>query len=86
MKLSRRTFLQAAAGTGVVLAAKFPLKAEVDSRTLAYPENGTLIPDSGWRLWIDDKARWHRSRDLPGRRGLGRRRTAEGCGRDLLYT
>ncbi len=30
----------------------------MDSRRLAYPENGTLIPDSGWRLWIDDKARW----------------------------
>src|SRR6185437_2372488 len=23
-----------------------------------YPENGTLIPDEGWRLWIDDKAAW----------------------------
>ena len=24
----------------------------------AWPENGTLIPDEGWRLWIDTKAEW----------------------------
>ena len=23
-----------------------------------YPENGTLIPDDDWRLWIDEKAEW----------------------------
>ena len=24
----------------------------------AYPENGTLIPDEGWHLWIDEHAEW----------------------------
>ncbi|HEX9200114.1 MAG TPA: hypothetical protein VF865_11190, partial [Acidobacteriaceae bacterium] len=24
----------------------------------AWPENGTLIPDEGWRLWVDQKAEW----------------------------
>jgi hypothetical protein len=24
----------------------------------AWPENGTLIPDEGWRLWVDEKAEW----------------------------
>jgi hypothetical protein len=23
-----------------------------------YPENGTLLPDGGWRLWVDEKAPW----------------------------
>ena len=23
-----------------------------------WPENGTLIPDEGWRLWVDEKAEW----------------------------
>jgi hypothetical protein len=24
----------------------------------AWPENGTLIPDEEWRLWVDEKAEW----------------------------
>ncbi len=23
-----------------------------------WPENGTLIPDGGWRLWVDREAEW----------------------------
>ncbi len=26
--------------------------------TIPYPENGTLVPDDDWRLWIDEKAEW----------------------------
>ncbi len=26
----------------------------------AWPENGTLIPDEGWRLWVDREAEWKR--------------------------
>ena len=26
--------------------------------TEAWPENGTLIPDEGWRLWVDREAEW----------------------------
>jgi beta-galactosidase len=57
-KLSRRTFLQSA--TAVTLAAKLNSSpAQSTAQTAApYPENGTLIPDDDWRLWIDEKAEW----------------------------
>jgi hypothetical protein len=56
--LSRRTFLQSA--TAATLAAKLkPASAQTTAQTeIPYPENGTLIPDDGWRLWIDEKAEW----------------------------
>jgi len=56
-KLTRRRFLQTsvAAGAAVKLAPR--LHAE-STQELPWPENGALIPDSGWRLWIDDKAAW----------------------------
>jgi beta-galactosidase len=61
-RISRRTFLRAAAATGAAagLVAKFPLTVEGEeaAHAVPYPENGTLIPDSGWRLLIDDKAQW----------------------------
>jgi beta-galactosidase len=53
-KLSRRTFLQAA--TAATLATQ--LKAAPAQAKEAYPENGTLIPDEGWHLWIDEHAQW----------------------------
>ena len=28
------------------------------STAQAWPENGTLIPDEGWRLWVDERAEW----------------------------
>jgi beta-galactosidase len=57
-KLSRRTFLQAA--TAATLAAKLnPASAQPTAKTeIPYPENGTLIPDDDWRLWIDEQAEW----------------------------
>src|SRR5258705_11471610 len=57
-KLSRRTFLQSA--TAATLAAKLnPASAQPTAKAaIPYPENGTLIPDDDWRLWIDEKAEW----------------------------
>src|SRR5580704_3446957 len=57
-RLSRRTFLQSA--TAATLAAKLnPIQAQLTAKTeIPYPENGTLIPDDDWRLWIDEKAEW----------------------------
>jgi beta-galactosidase len=59
---SRRAFLQAA--TAATLAARLrPVSAQIDAQIDAqiaepYPENGTLIPDDGWLLWIDENAAW----------------------------
>ena len=57
-RLSRRSFLQTA--TAATLAAKLnPLPAQGTAQpAIPYPENGTLIPDDDWRLWIDEKAEW----------------------------
>ena len=56
--LSRRTFLQTA--TAATLAAQLKRSSGQLNSTAAlpYPENGTLIPDDDWRLWIDEKAEW----------------------------
>jgi beta-galactosidase len=55
-KLTRRTFLEASAAAVVATQLK-PAKAQAEAPP-AYPENGTLIPDEGWRLWIDEHAEW----------------------------
>ena len=56
-RLSRRTFLQTA--TAATLATQLkPSLPQSPTQTLSYPENGTLIPDDDWRLWIDEKAEW----------------------------
>jgi hypothetical protein len=52
--LTRRTFLQTA--TAAALVPGIRLAAEQPATP--YPENGTLIPDDGWHLWIDEKAPW----------------------------
>ncbi|MEO6817184.1 MAG: sugar-binding domain-containing protein, partial [Edaphobacter sp.] len=64
-KLSRRRFLKATASTAAAasLVSALPALAEIakpqtEVQTTAYPENGTLIPDEGWRLWIDEHAEW----------------------------
>jgi hypothetical protein len=56
--LSRRTFLQTV--TAATLAAKLnPASSQPTAKAeIPYPENGTLIPDDDWRLWIDEKAEW----------------------------
>ena len=61
-KLNRRKFLQAGVAAGV--AASLPLAAQTAGAHRAaahvelFPENGTLLPDDGWHLWIDEKAAW----------------------------
>jgi beta-galactosidase len=58
--ISRRAFLQttAALTTATAITPALTLPANAKPADLPYPENGTLIPDEGWRLWIDDKAEW----------------------------
>ncbi len=54
---SRRTFLQSAAAATVATQIKAS-PAQTSAPDTLYPENGTLIPDDDWRLWIDEKAEW----------------------------
>ena len=57
---SRRAFLQTTAA--LTAAATFKPSAAAPAATppaaLPYPENGILIPDDGWRLWLDRDAPW----------------------------
>jgi beta-galactosidase len=60
--VSRRGFLQGTAAA-VTAAGLLPgLATEIDAQAAAaehaWPENGTLIPDEGWRLWVDRAAEW----------------------------
>jgi beta-galactosidase len=56
-RLSRRTFLQSA--TAATLATQLKsTPAQSAPPQPPYPENGTLIPDDEWRLWIDENAEW----------------------------
>src|ERR1700728_1468215 len=57
-RLSRRTFLQTAAVAGVAARVKGAPPQGPAQPTIPCPENGTLIPDEDWRLWIDEKAEW----------------------------
>ena len=58
MKINRRTLLKAA--TAATLAPSLPTLAapEPKPHAIPYPENGTLIPDEGWHLWLDTAAPW----------------------------
>lgn len=57
--ISRRSFLQSSAA---VAAASRVLpqfaRAQTPPALEDWPENGTLIPDTGWRLWVDKDAEW----------------------------
>lgn len=55
-KISRRAFLEATAAATIATQLK-PARAQSKTEE-AYPENGTLIPDEGWHLWIDEHAEW----------------------------
>jgi beta-galactosidase len=57
-RLSRRTFLQTAAVAGVAAHVKNAAPQDPPQTLIRYPENGTLVPDDDWRLWIDEKAEW----------------------------
>ena len=59
--MNRRTFLQAsaAAAAASTVLPKVTHDAEAQAEEhVAWPENGTLIPDDGWRLWVDENAEW----------------------------
>src|SRR5664280_1796326 len=60
-RLTRRAFLETAAAATIAAQIKFAgaqSTAKAHEHTDAWPENGTLIPDEGWRLWIDQHAEW----------------------------
>ena len=57
-ELSRRKFLKATAATSLLPALNGFAASEPAAADHAWPENGTLIPDVGWRLWVDEKAAW----------------------------
>ncbi len=57
-RLSRRKFLQTATAATVSTQLKSLPSQVAASTPLPYPENGILIPDDDWRLWIDEKAEW----------------------------
>jgi beta-galactosidase len=57
---TRRSFLKSstAAVATVALAGDAALAVAQREQHEAWPENGTLIPDEGWRLWVDEHAEW----------------------------
>jgi hypothetical protein len=59
--MNRREFLQNTAATAVAAGVVRGVSVEAQGTAHAaeaWPENGTLIPDEGWRLWVDEKAEW----------------------------
>ena len=60
--MNRREFLQSTAATAVAAGVVRGLPVEAQGATThaaePWPENGTLIPDEGWRLWVDREADW----------------------------
>jgi beta-galactosidase len=59
-KVTRRGFLEgtAALATAAALLPNVQVDAQAADAVEAWPENGTLIPDEGWRLWVDPHATW----------------------------
>src|SRR5882757_9945518 len=56
--LSRQAFLQSATATTIATKLNSVSPQPTAKAEIPYPENGTLIPDDDWRLWIDEKAEW----------------------------
>jgi beta-galactosidase len=59
-RVTRRDFIQGSAAV-VTAAGLLPTikgNAQAEASGGAWPENGTLIPDDGWRLWVDREAEW----------------------------
>jgi hypothetical protein len=59
--MNRREFLQSTAAAAVAAGGLRGLPVEAQggaAHAEAWPENGTLIPDEGWRLWVDREAEW----------------------------
>jgi beta-galactosidase len=57
-RLSRRSFLQTATAATLATKLKPASATALPENAIPYPENGTLVPDDDWRLWIDEKAEW----------------------------
>ena len=60
-KVSRRAFLGTATAATIAVQMKFAGAqgaASAHEHADAWPENGTLIPDEGWRMWVDKHAEW----------------------------
>jgi beta-galactosidase len=57
-KLSRRRFLQTTAAVSTAASVAPSLSFAKVPDPIPYPENGTLLPDAGWRIWIDSHAPW----------------------------
>ncbi|HXE08879.1 MAG TPA: twin-arginine translocation signal domain-containing protein, partial [Acidobacteriaceae bacterium] len=66
-RINRRQFVQASAGAAAAASLLPSLNVVGQSRAngagasqdeTAWPENGALIPDTGWRLWVDREAQW----------------------------
>ena len=55
---SRRTFLKGTAAASLLPALSGLAAAEAAVDAHAWPENGTLIPDVGWQLFVDERAAW----------------------------
>lgn len=56
--ISRRTFLQSTAAASLLPALPALASAPNAAPAHEWPENGTLIPDDGWHLWVDQHAEW----------------------------
>ena len=60
-RFTRRAFLETAAAATLAAQVKFAAAqnaAKAHAHAAEWPENGTLIPDEDWRLWVDEKAEW----------------------------
>jgi hypothetical protein len=56
--ISRRAFLQSTAAASLLPALPALAGAQTAAPKFEWPENGTLIPDEGWHLWVDQHAEW----------------------------
>ena len=60
--MNRREFVQRTAATvaaaGLVRGSSAEAQGAAAHQAEVWPENGTLIPDDGWRLWVDRAAEW----------------------------
>ncbi len=56
--MTRRTFLKSTAAASLLTALPALADAPDAAPAHEWPENGTLIPDEGWHLWVDQQAEW----------------------------
>ena len=58
MTLTRRDLLKTAAMATLPSLAPMTFSEPIAPTDAAWPENGTLIPDTDWHLWVDEHAEW----------------------------